>query len=40
MVFVTAGVIQEGYSSSVGIIGENIFISCVLHKSVLCGILY
>ena len=36
-VFVTAGVIKERYSSSVGIIGEDIVISCVLYKSVLCG---
>jgi len=34
-VLVTAGMIQEGYSRSVGIIGENIVISCVLYNSVL-----
>ena len=38
--FVTAGMVQEGYSSSVGIVVENIVISCVLYKSVLCGIVY
>jgi len=39
-VFVTARMIQEGYSKGVGIISKNIVISCVLYKSVLCGMLY